>query len=147
MVKVRFRLISHELGGLPVMARCCNLELMLKSSLDHIKRGNPKTYRHHSCLGTAGKKIKKWKTYVATFLTKWQINSRLGYNLRHSWHIPLTGINSFNSFCRFRELHSEYCSGITELEHVRNTWQKCYLEGRRSKTFTWQFDLQVEVPK
>lgn len=38
MVKVHFQLISHELGGLPVMVRCCNLELMLKSSLNHIKR-------------------------------------------------------------------------------------------------------------
>lgn len=86
MVKVPFQLISHELGGLPMMVGCSSLELVLRSPSDHINTGSPKTYKQHSCLGTTEK-----NPHVATFLTKWQINSPLGYNLRHSQDIPLAG--------------------------------------------------------
>lgn len=82
MVKVPFQLMSHE----PMMVGCCNLELLLRSFSDCINTGSPKIYKQHSCLGTT-----EPSPHVATFLTKWQIDSSLGYNIGHNQDIPLAG--------------------------------------------------------
>lgn len=85
MVKVPFQLLSHELSALPVIVGCCNLELVLRSSSDHINSGSLKILAAQ--LSGDNQKV----PHVATFLNKWQVSNPLGYKLRHRQDSPLAG--------------------------------------------------------